>query len=436
MNFVRYIVVFLVCIKIVFGFAVSSSIETETEQCAFYIAPSALQIEGIGRGVFAGRNFTKDEILDVMISVTIPYDNLWNGDWSLRNYVFAHEEEGECMAVFGIAMLFNHRSIQKVHHYWNDRQIAHVSDSYYTPSSVMTPVVFETAVSVRAGEELYVNYGSNEWFEDRGITVHDGNETSNSSPASEEKILSTDVLKNTGFCLDQTYVKQSTYPLAGYGLFAKRSFRAGDIVTISPVLALPAKEVASIRHESVLMNYCLSDEESEVALLPIGYAAVINHDSNANLRMDWYDGWDGMHTHKICSDWQKCQAQEADGEVLPASSLPRLRALSLDTASILHADYSQLDLKYTATRDIKQGEELSIDYGSAWLADWAAYLAKSLSYKARSGPFESGNTDKFSPPLFRAFIQAPPGLLPPQWKLPDMSQAARADVTAANKETK
>ena len=58
--------------------------------------------------------------------------------------MFAHEEEEECMAVFGVAMLFNHRTAEKVHHYWDDHNVPLCSESSYTPSSVMSHVVFDT----------------------------------------------------------------------------------------------------------------------------------------------------------------------------------------------------------------------------------------------------------------------------------------------------
>ena len=52
--------------------APTESIQSAQPECGFYLAPSTLA-DGIGRGVFAGKNFTKDEKMDTMISVTIPY---------------------------------------------------------------------------------------------------------------------------------------------------------------------------------------------------------------------------------------------------------------------------------------------------------------------------------------------------------------------------
>ena len=382
----------------------SSNHQPAQAQCAIYLAPSTLA-DGIGRGVFAGKNFTKEEKINTMISVTIPYDILWEGDWSLRNYVFAHDEEDICLSVFGVAMLFNHRGAEKVHHYWDDYDVALSKDSTYTPSSVMTHVVFETTTDVKLGEELYVDYGGNGWFRSRGLDVVDGT----SRPDVEETVPQA-YLHEYGFCYDDVEFKASAKPLAGIGLFAKRDFKKGEIVTISPILPLPAPEIELITVESVLQNYCISAPGSQVALLPIGYAGGINHEANPNVVMDWYDGWKSPDVNK---------SRNMGAEFLRKS-------LEKNTESILSIDYSPFDLKYTATRDILKGEEITIDYGNAWVEEWAKYLAETLDYNSKRNfnPFDkipgiSKRKDIGDPPLFRQFIMAPPGLLPVQWDIPD-----------------
>jgi len=395
----------------------SVALQNQPEKCGFFLAPSTLA-GGIGRGVFAGRNYTKDEKIDTMITVTIPFDILWDGEWSLRNYVFAHDEDSESMAVFGVAMLFNHRHAEKVLHYWDEHEIAKTSDSSYTPSSVMSHVVFETALPVQTGEELYCNYGGSGWFQSRGLTLVD--ETLTSGAPEREKQVPSSFLHEYGFCLDHVEFKPSTKPIAGTGLFAKKAFKKGEIVTISPVLALPAPEIELFTVESVIQNYCISAPGSQVAILPIGYGAGINHDANASLVMDWYDGWKSTSV-----------AENLGSEFLRKS-------LELDTGAILSVDYSPLDLKYTATRDIAAGEELTVNYGEVWVEAWAEYLAKSLEHNSRrtlstwegtgrtgtSAGSRSNTSDGHGknigdPPLFRKFMQAPAGLFPEQWNLPD-----------------
>jgi len=396
-----------VCFVAMFAFTTQQQTpQGQTQQCGLFLAPSTLA-GGIGRGVFAGKNYTKEEKIDTMITLTLPFSILWDGEWSLRNYVFAHDEEDECMAVFGSGMLFNHRAAEKVYHYWDEHEVAKASDSSWTPSSVMSHVVFETTQPVGMGEELFCNYGGRDWFKSRGIALVD--ETVRSEAPETEKQVPLSFLDKYGFCYDDVEFRASAKPLAGMGLFTKKAFKKGEIVTISPVLLLPAPEVELITIESVLQNYCFSVPGSQVAVLPIGYSAGINHDADASLAIDWYDGW---------------KSPKFADNMGPAF----LRAaLEMTTEAILSVDYSPLDLKYTATRDIAADEELTVNYGEAWVASWAEYLAKSMEYNSKrtmsafgrsSNDMNKNNADT-EPPLFRKFMQAPPGLLPEQWKVPD-----------------
>lgn len=312
------------------------------------------------------------------------------------------------MAVFGVAMLFNHRTAEKVHHYWDDHNVPLCSESSYTPSSVMSHVVFETAAEVKMGEELYVDYGGKGWFKSRGIDLVD-NTTHTKRPEEEEQVPQA-FLSEYGFCYDDVEFQQSSKPLAGTGLFAKRDFKKGEIVTISPILFLPAPEMELITVESVIQNYCISAPGSQVALLPIGYAGGINHNADPSVVMDWYDGWKSPDANK---------AKNMGADFLR-------KALEMDTETLLKTEYSPLDLKYTATRDIPKGEEITADYGNAWVEAWAVYLAKTLDYngKRNFGPFDkipgiSKVKNIGDPPLFRQFMAAPPGLLPEQWNIPD-----------------
>ena len=99
------------------------------------------------------------------------------------------------------------------------------------------------------------------------------------------------------------YTAPSTVPNAGRGLFASRSFEEGEIVTISPVLLLPVRNIddGSGHDSSVLINYAMSIEEASVALLPFGMSGTANHAPSplekpmgsftANMKPEWFY-WD------------------------------------------------------------------------------------------------------------------------------------------------
>jgi len=99
---------------------------------------------------------------------------------------------------------------------------------------------------VKAGEEFFLNYGGDHWFEDRGISVLKGDkdkEIEETNPIPKETLL------KEGFCLSDVYVAESReIALGGYGLFARRAFKKGEIVTVSPVLALPRSEVEELEY--------------------------------------------------------------------------------------------------------------------------------------------------------------------------------------------
>ncbi len=348
------------------------------DECSIWLAPSL--IEGIGRGIFAGRNFNKSELLDRQIAVTIPYKYLWVGDWALKNYVFDLEEEDHCMAIFGIGMLFNHGSEPTVGHHWDEKYVAYAKDSYWTPSTVMTPVRYSTTEAVEIGEELRINYGGDGWFAGRGIDAID----MDSTPSRQKAPLS--YFEEQGFCITDVYIADSKIPLAGHGLYAKRGFKKGEIVTISPILALPAADIELLEHESVLQNYCMSTPEADVALLPIGYGALINHSPDPSVAYSWFEGW----------------GNDVDG----ASAISNM--LSRNVTEILEAPYSILDLQYVARRDIAPGEEITMYYGASWSENWALYLAKLLAFK-------SSENNGMHKPLFRRFIDVPDAFFPKHW---------------------
>ena len=101
--------------------------------------------------------------------------------------------------------------------------------------------------------------------------------------------------------------------------------------------------------------------------------------------------------------------------------------LSANSSTILEADFSLLDLKYVATRDIKPEEELTLNYGVSWTHKFSKYLASTLAYQSRSKDFKDNsknnkslkdkyNDNDHNKPTFRHFIEAPVGLFPQSWE--------------------
>jgi hypothetical protein len=120
------------------------------------------------------------------------------------------------------------------------------------------------------------------------------------------------------------------------------------------------------------MNYCLSDDDSNVAVLPLGLTAMINHNFTPNVVLKWYD-WDNDNYFDGNDDLYKSSEEFSH-------ILKRKPPIVMD-----------FDIAYLATRDIMFGEEIYINYGVKWQRQW------------KQSPSE------------RAFIAAPRNFYPPSW---------------------
>ena len=80
---------------------------------------------------------------------------------------------------------------------------------------------------VAVGEELYVSYGGPDWFESRYIPLDENGYSA--EPYTELE------LQQVGHCLTDIFVKESLLPMAGQGVFAKKSYLKGDIVYVTAI---------------------------------------------------------------------------------------------------------------------------------------------------------------------------------------------------------
>ena len=243
--------------------------------------------------------------------------------------------------------LDSHRTLghETLHHYWYDTEVTAVHDQFEAYSTYTT-VSYKFANSTLPGEEIFTSYGGDDWFADRDMPV--GMEMF-------PEPYDLGHLKEVGFCLSHVAVAESTFILAGNGLFARKDFKKGEIVSISPVLLLPFDEVLDTAESSLLVNYVISKPRAKVALLPVALPVMANHEISgiANMEISWF-AWHGR-------------------------SIKRLLDMPID--ALMAAPFAQLDLQYVATRDIAAGEELSIDYGLRWMAAWAEHLASRVLWE-------------------------------------------------------
>jgi len=272
-------------------------------------------------------------------------------------------------------MIFNHRNPKDLEFQYSSFPPPIPKVERLNSHSSYSTMMYVALRDISPGEELFVSYGDAEWFTARDITLND--------TIPEKITYDLTELSKVGQCLSHVYTDDSTVPLAGQGLFAKKDFSEGETIYVSPVLTLPKHEIVALGYESILINFCITSPESDVALLPIGLSAMANHGGkNANMNMSWYF-WP--------SDEPTANLRKSADELVKAS-------------------FAQLDLAYTATRDIVAGEELFLFYGEDWERRWLTHLRNLKEWLPDA---EAGEGMK---PMFRHSIEAPPGLYPRWWR--------------------
>mmetsp|Transcript_30499 Transcript_30499/g.50347 ORF Transcript_30499/g.50347 Transcript_30499/m.50347 type:complete len:602 (+) Transcript_30499:87-1892(+) len=166
-------------------------------------------------------------------------------------------------------------------------------------------------------------------------------------------------------CLESIVPGQSAIDGAGRGAFTARSFKQGHVITGSPLLHVPDRDVMNLYHwdstnrlkdpdrivgKQIVINYCFGHPDTPLVLCPYGSGVnYINHSrEKANVKIQWAphghigqdDGWFDWSVKKMMTTHQPNLAWD-----------------------------------YVALRDIKKGEELYMDYGDDWVDAWEQHVA-------------------------------------------------------------
>ena len=344
--------------------------------CSLYLAPSL--ITGAGRGIFAGTSFSQSD--EVGQSVGVLVDSYIIEDLKLADYVFTTQNDYYGIVYFGPAMSFNHRGVGesnvKIKEYEGVNRGEHVG---IRPYSTYMDGSFSALSFIPPGQEITFTYGTDEYFAERKADYH--------TRPSSSTINTYDIneLESKGQCISNVYVGTSSVPMAGRGLFSSVSVEKGHVVIVSPVLVVPKHVLERAARSSVLLNYCISSKGTDVALLPMGLAGMINHGGprRANVVMEWFS-WDG---HNVT-------------ESLGRSNIER---------DLIGAPSAPLYFSYRALRPIAEGEELLLSYGQEWEQAWLRYTEAMSAWLAVYGDKSS---DLTLAPQFRHPIGPPAGLFP------------------------
>ena len=143
----------------------------------------------------------------------------------------------------------------------------------------------------------------------------------------------------------------------GRGAFARYDIPKNTIVAPAPVqIYYNRSAFAQQVPEALFVNYCFQPEGTNMLLFPYGPGVnLINHGSGekANVRVQW------SHHYVSHATW-----------------------LSLPYDQFQQMDYpGALLVEYIALREIEQGEELYLDYGSDWEEAWNTHVASWKPYE-------------------------------------------------------
>lgn len=344
--------------------------------CDLYIAPS--KIHGIERGIFAGKKYKIGNIINTYPSILIEYEIIKRKQMS--NYVFSSNNDRYSIAIFGAGMIFNHQNPKNVVHLYNEippipsQFIPLASSQPYTTFPMLD---FVAEQEILQYDEIFTSYGEDDqWFKSRNITFVPPNEMISTISNFKE-------LNENGHCLTDVYVNTSNIPMSGKGLFTKRSYKKGEIVTISPILIFSKHTLQKLDDTSLLTNYAICSLISDVCILPIGLSSMINHGGvEANVEIEWYN-------------WKS------------KTSLPEKLSWSIKDLAAYPA--APLDIAYRSTKDLNEGNEILISYGEEWEKEWLKYVQLLREWN-REYVFEI--VKNYEKPQFRHPIVEPKNLFP------------------------
>lgn len=176
-------------------------------------------------------------------------------------------------------------------------------------------------------------------------------------------------LRQRGTCGDHIVAGPSQLAQAGWGGLAKRTLPAGTVVAQLPMIHIPNRSRLDMYElhqdadgnwvpvndvvvgQQLLLNYCMGHAESTLLLCPYGpMTNYINHNQTAaNVRLQWGRAETGNHMPELLNATVH-DIQESDAR-------------------------AKLAMELIAIREIRQGEEILMDYGDEWEAAWKAHVA-------------------------------------------------------------
>ena len=332
----------------------SSSFTDDREQkfeCRWYLAESALPHSGLG--IFTGISLHKDDMIgypDICIFVS---DG--PSDWThLRSHSFGrgsffgqYEGDTNRAACEGLITTVNTVPDDMV----NMEMVSPILSTNAGLHRAISPgagavthhygIHGKALNTITAGSEITINYG--DW--DFDAEFSGGKNVYEHKPTRYVPWL-----EQYGWCIDYIYIDISTIPNAGRGAFARTELHMGTVVAPAPLQVFHDREIFKTKYsEQLYVNYCIQPADSKMLLFPYGQGVnLINHSLNQpNVEFQW--STNKMHHN----EYLDLSTNEEFWKIVSPGSLI---------------------LEVVALRDIEPGEELLLNYGSAWDNAWNAHV--------------------------------------------------------------
>ena len=252
----------------------------------------------------------------------------------------------------------------------------------------------ETTVPIQAGDGLFISCNNEQGDDDEVETP------------SAPKTATFDGLA----CITDTLETRPTSTISsGRGVVSKRMIRAGEAVAVSPVMPMEQQDMTIYQQgivptanakpfwqpestvlrfssqkmgQQVLWNYCFGHPDSTILLLPTAsHVNFINHasDQQANVKIEW-------------TSPEKVQ--------------------TMDRSKLLLGGHS-LTIRYVALRNIQPGEELFLNYGSAWEEAYRTHEQTQPNGDSKSSYISAAEYERSTSPEQRIRTEDDENSLPP-----------------------
>lgn len=198
-------------------------------------------------------------------------------------------------------------------------------------------------------------------------------------------------LRETGICLDHIVAGRSLTKLElgnapellneggnnsetmtlGRGAIAARFLAKGELIVPVPLLHLldrslfESVEEQHMSFNELMLNYCFGHSESTLIMCPVTNAVLVNHCSDRNGRFPCGSDGKGPNAEYRWASESEWDRKTKDTLTMTIDEL----------AGTNHKEqHRMLSMEIVALRDIKEGEEIFIDYGEKWEKAWLDHV--------------------------------------------------------------